>query len=145
MLMSLATFLVTLCILLQELLHPHKHTSITHKHNIKIEYIYIVNFDNKIERTRIKQGQIPDLKFCKTYVCQRRLKLSKTLDIWSTTARTVPGLIRTLPIISATTPANQKLFLKIKKKALFLEVINKHVIYKFSYNLLTTDRGLAGW
>ena len=81
MLMSLATFLVTLCILLQELLHPHRHTYITHKHNIKNEHIYIVNFDNKIQRTRIKQGQIPDLKFCKTYVCQRRLKLSKTLDI----------------------------------------------------------------
>ena len=70
MLMSLATFLVTLCILLQEHLHPHKHTSITQKHKIMNEHIYIGNFDNKIQRTRIKQGQIPDLKFCKTYACQ---------------------------------------------------------------------------
>ena len=77
MLMSLATFLVTLCILLQELLHPHKHTYITHKHNIKNEHIYIVNFDNKIQRTRIKQGQIPDLKFCKTYVCQEEQSFQK--------------------------------------------------------------------
>ena len=70
MLMSLATFLVTLCILLQEHLHPHKHTSITQKHKIMNEHIYIGNSDNKIQRTRIKQGQIPDLKFCKTYACQ---------------------------------------------------------------------------
>ena len=48
----------------------------------------------------------------------------------------VPGLLRTLAIISATTGQNsaadqedQKLFLKIKKKALFLEVIYKHNIY----------------
>ena len=70
MLMSLATFLVTLCILLQEHSYPHKHTSITHKYKIMNGHIYMVNFDNKIQRTRIKQGQIPDLKFCKTYVCQ---------------------------------------------------------------------------
>ena len=41
-----------------------------------------------------------DLRF------SRRLKLSKALDIWSTTARTVPGLLRTMAIISATTVQN---------------------------------------
>ena len=68
--LSLATFLVTLCILLQEHLHPHKHTSITHKHKIANEHICMGNCDNKMQRTRIKQGQIADLKFCVTYDCQ---------------------------------------------------------------------------
>ena len=39
--MSLATFLATLCILLQGHLHPHKHTSIKHKYKITNERTYL--------------------------------------------------------------------------------------------------------
>ena len=76
--MSLATFLVTLCISFLEHLHPHKYIYIyiyiynaqTFMIMSKHKHIYMVNFDKKIQRRRMKQGQIPDLKFCKTYVCQ---------------------------------------------------------------------------
>ena len=70
MLMSPATFLVTLYISLMEHLHPHKHIYNIQTYKIMNEHIHMVNFDNKMQRTRIKQSEIPDLKFCKTYVCQ---------------------------------------------------------------------------
>ena len=70
MLMSQAIFLVTPCISLLEHLHPHKHIYNAQTYKIRNKHIYMVNFDNKIQRTRMKQGQILDLKFCYTYVFQ---------------------------------------------------------------------------
>ena len=70
MLMSSAIFLVSLYISLLEHLHPHKHIYNAQTYKITNEIIYMVNFDNKIQRTRMKQGQILDLKFCETYVFQ---------------------------------------------------------------------------
>ena len=70
MLMSSAIFLVSLYISLLEHLHPQKHICNAQTYKITNEIIYMVNFDNKIQRTRMKQGQILNLKFCETYVFQ---------------------------------------------------------------------------
>ena len=72
MLMSLANFLVTLYMSFLENLHPHKHiyNAQTYKITNKDKHIYMVNFDNKIQRARMKQDEISDPKFCKTYICQ---------------------------------------------------------------------------
>ena len=54
MLMSPATFLVTLYTLLLEHLHSHKHIYNTQTYKTMNEHNHMVNFDNKIQRTRMK-------------------------------------------------------------------------------------------
>ena len=48
----------------------HIYNAQTNKITNKDKHNFMVNVDNKIQRTRMKQDQIPDPKFCKTYVCQ---------------------------------------------------------------------------
>ena len=55
------------CIILKVI---YKYNAQTFMMMSKHKHIYLVNFDIKIQRRRMKQGQIPNLKFCKTYVCQ---------------------------------------------------------------------------
>ena len=52
-----------------------------------------------------KQGQISDLKFHKTYICEedQHAKLSKALDITCAAALVAPDLLKTLAILSDTT------------------------------------------
>ena len=52
-------------------------------------------------REKKKQGQISDLKFHKTYVCEE--DQSKALDISSATARVAQDLLKALVILSDTT------------------------------------------
>ena len=68
--MSLAIFLVILQILLPEHLQTHKHSCNEQTFKVMHKHLYVVNFDNKAQTTRMKKFQIPDLKFFKTCICE---------------------------------------------------------------------------
>ena len=75
----------------------------------------------------------------------------KAFDISSTTARVARDLLKSLAILLDTTIRRSavdwedlKLYWKLQKKGLFLQEINKPIIYNFFKNLTTTERRLTG-